>query len=118
MPTKRRTPDAYQLLDTPHFPGYAQRLRQLGAFDGLDDEDARQVVGVIMTDQMRVGWHGWTDGPREPRDVRLALQQRAANVGAGCDVRRWHDRAKVSKALGIAADALNIFDAEPSQYML
>ena len=114
MPTKRRTPDdAYQLLDTPHFPGYAQRLRQLGAFKDLDDEDAQQVAGVIITDQTHVGWHGWADGHRDPRDVRLALQQRAANVGAGCDVRQWHDRAAVSNALGIAADALNDVGTEP-----
>jgi hypothetical protein len=94
--------DPYQLLDTPHFPGYAETLRQLGALDGLDDEDARQVVGVIMTDQMQ----DWAVGPREPRDIRVALQQRAANVGCGSDLHQWVDRSAVSRALGIAADAL------------
>jgi hypothetical protein len=97
--------DPYQVLDCPHFPGYAEQLRQLGVFDGLDDEDANQAVGVIITDQM--GW-GLICGssPQEPRDIRVALQQHAANIGAGCDVRPWHDRGKVSVALGIAADAL------------
>jgi hypothetical protein len=90
LPTKRKRTeidysDPYQLIDCPHFTGYAERLRQLGAFDGLDYEDARQVAGVIITDQMCVGGHGWVDGPRAPRDIRVALQQRAANIGAGCD---------------------------------
>jgi hypothetical protein len=40
------------------------------------------------------------------------LKQRAANVGAGCDVRAWHDRASVSNALGMAADALAAEAAE------
>jgi hypothetical protein len=111
LPTKRKRDeidysDPYNLIDSPHFPGYAQRLRQLDALAGLDDEDARQVAGVIITDSMRIGPHGWADGPAEPRDVRFALQQRAANVGAGCDVRPWHDRGAASYALGIAADAL------------
>jgi hypothetical protein len=99
--------DPYDRIDCPHFPGYAEHLRQLGALDNLTNEDAAQVAAVIITDQTRFGLHGWCDGFREPRDVRTALQQRAANVGAGCDVRRWHDRTAASTALGIAADALD-----------
>jgi hypothetical protein len=67
-----------------------------------------------MCDQMGGGLLWWAGGPRDPRDVRFALQQRAANVGAGCDARQWHDRAAVSNALGMAADAVNIGGAEPS----
>jgi hypothetical protein len=62
---------------------------------------------VIMTDQIGGGLLQWRGGARDPRDIRVALQQRAANVGAGCDVRPWHDRVAVSNALGIAAAALN-----------
>jgi hypothetical protein len=94
------------LIDTRLFPGYADRLRQLGALDDLNSEDAQQVAAVIICDQMRVGPHGWTEGPRDPREVQAALQQRAANVATGCDVRRWHDRGAVSNALAAAADAL------------
>jgi hypothetical protein len=99
--------DPYELLDSPwsrrHFPGYADQLRQLGVFDGLDDHDAMQVAGMIMCDQERPHWCGWGFDPRDPREVWPSLQQRAANVGTGCDVRQWHDRGLASKALGIAA---------------
>jgi hypothetical protein len=68
---------------------------------------AQYATSKVRTAQLtwaqRVGWHGWTDGPRAPRDVRLALQQRAADVGAGCDVRQWHDRSAASNALAAAA---------------
>jgi hypothetical protein len=104
--------DPYQLIETRLFPGYADRLRQLGALDDLNSEDAQQVTAVIICDQMRVGPHGWTEGPSDPREVRAALQQRAANVGTGCDVRKWIDRASVSNALGMAADALAAEAAE------
>ena len=125
MPTKRKRTevdfsDPYRLLDSPLFPGYAEHLRQLGAFDGLDDDDARQVVGVIMCNQMDIRWRyglmrTWMGGgPQDPRDARVALQQHAANIGTGCDVRQWHDRSAASRALGIAADALNIVGADPS----
>ena len=116
MATKRRTPlTNYELVDSPHFPGYAERLKHLGALDGLDDEDASQVVGVIMSAGIRpFGWADWWTGRlQEPRDMRVALQQHAANVGAGCDVRPWHDRSAASNALGIAAGAVNIVGAEP-----
>ena len=73
-----------------------------------------------MCDQMDLGWRfGITggfmlpSGPQEPRDMQVALQQHAANVGAGCDPRPWHDRSAASRALGIAADAVNIVGGEP-----
>jgi hypothetical protein len=40
------------------------------------------------------------------RSAANALQQKAANVGAGCDLRPWRDRSAASRALGAAADAL------------
>jgi hypothetical protein len=104
--TENHAKDPYQLIESPHLPGYAARLRQLCAFDNLDYQDAQHVAAVIITDQTRIGPHGWADGIRGPRDVRLALQPRAANIGTGCDVRKWIDNAAVSKALRIAADAL------------
>jgi hypothetical protein len=93
LPTKRKRTeidysDPYQLLDSPRFPGYAERLRRLGALDDLDYEDARQVASLVMCDQMGGGLLWWAGGPRDPRDVRFALQQRAPNVGAGCDARQ------------------------------
>jgi hypothetical protein len=85
-------------LDSPLFPGFAARLRKLGALDQLDEHDAHKVAGIIICDLVTVGPHGWT-----------ALQQRAANVGAGC-IRPWHDRRAASRALGKAAAALNFGD--------
>jgi hypothetical protein len=113
LPTKRKRDeidfsDPYVLIDTPHFPGLAETLRQLDAFNGLNSEDARQVAAVIVTDMGRpFGWAGWRTGRlQDPRDMQVALQQHAANIGAGCDVRPWHDRSAASTALGIAADVI------------
>jgi hypothetical protein len=35
LPTEIDWSDPYTLIDSPLFPGYAEHLRQLGAFDGL-----------------------------------------------------------------------------------
>ena len=97
MTTKRVPTDAYEPLESPTAPGLADQLRKLGVLDDLDNEDASGVVGAIINAVMSCGL---TDS-----SAANALQQRAANVGAGCDVRRWHDRSAASRALGIAADA-------------
>jgi hypothetical protein len=98
MTTKRVPPDAYEPLESPHAPGLADRLRKLGVLDSLDNEDASGVIGAIINAVMDCGL--------ADRSAATAMQQKAANVGAGCDLQRWDDRGKVSAALGIAADAL------------
>jgi hypothetical protein len=98
MVTKRVPTDRYQPLVSPSAPGLADRLRQLHVLDGLDNEDASGVVGAIISAVMDCGL--------ADRSAANALQQKAANVGAGCDLRPWRDRSAASRALGAAADAL------------
>jgi hypothetical protein len=90
--------DPYQPLVSPMAPDLADRLRQLRVLDGLDNEDASSVVGAIINAVMDCGL--------ADRSAATAMQQKAANVGAGCDLQRWHDRGKVSAALGTVAVAL------------
>jgi hypothetical protein len=97
MATSHTKYDRYEPLESPHAPHLADQLRKLGVLDGLDNDDASGVVGAIINAVMSCGL---TDS-----SAANALQQRAANVGAGCDVRPWHDRRAASRALGIAADA-------------
>jgi len=92
------TTDPYEPLESPHAPDLANRLRKLGVLDDLDNDDASGVVGAIINAVMDCGL--------ADRSAATAMQQRAANVGAGCDLQRWTDRSAASTALGIAADAL------------
>jgi len=86
-------------LDCDRFaPGYAERLKQAGVFDNLDPHDVSLLCRAIA-DAMSC----W--GCQDPRGVN-ALRQKAANAGCGSDLTAWVDRAAVSRALGLAADAL------------
>jgi hypothetical protein len=98
MTTKRVPTDAYEPLESPHAPGLADHLRKLGVLDDLDNEDASGVVGAIINAVMDCGL--------ADRSAATAMQQKAANVGAGCDLQQWHDRRAVSNAFGAATDAL------------
>jgi hypothetical protein len=81
-------------------PGYNERLKQLAVFDNLDPADVWPVWRAIA-DAIRWSW-------QDARGVN-GLRQKAANVGGGSDLTAWVDRAAVSHALTVAADAL----AEP-----
>ncbi len=94
--TAKRKLDRYDLLESLYNPpAYVGRLRQLGVFDDLNDEDASWMVGVIV----------WDIG-RPPIETITALRQRAANAACGADCHTWHDRGAASNALGKAADVI------------
>jgi hypothetical protein len=97
-----RPTDPYEELADYDYqtPGYTERLKELGVFDGLDPADVWPAWAAIV-DAMRWGW-------QDARGVN-GLRQRAANTACGSDINQWADRAAVSRALAVAADAL----AEP-----
>jgi hypothetical protein len=103
--TAKRKLDRYDLLESLYNPpAYVGRLRQVGVFDDLDEEDASWMVGVIVGDI----------AARPPLETITALRQRAANAACGADPHTWHDRAAASTALGAAADVIAESSAEGS----
>jgi hypothetical protein len=75
---------------------YAGVLHAEGVFAGLAWEDAKQIAAAVALDVV----------VRE--DAPDFLRDRARNVAAGTDNVAWHDRARVARALNIAATAFEL----------